>query len=140
MKQDILWIVPFILALILEPILRIIGFIWTMVRSKNRFDYIQECTNNIDQTVNAFCRELFSDLWVKDEGYKLGVVDYAYSQSNEDFLVHLTEAYVLSLPSINVQCSAGGIVIMNYVSTVRLIKRQVCKLNFNLESTKQQLP
>jgi hypothetical protein len=68
----------------LEPILRIIDFIWTLVKSKNREDYILEYTNSIDQTNNAFGKELFTDLWVKDGAYKFGNADETMSSYISD--------------------------------------------------------
>ena len=71
MKRDLLWIGLFILALrLLESILKPISFLWAMLRSKDRIDFIKECANSIDQTINAFGRTMFNNLWVRHNEYR----------------------------------------------------------------------
>lgn len=79
----------FLLAIILSAVLVPLGFVWSIIEAFykkgfkagfSRFsEFLWDCALSIDQTVNVLCRELFNDVFIKENGYKFGNPDETIS-------------------------------------------------------------
>lgn len=70
----------FILAIVITFIVNPIGFIWSLIRSKNKRYFLHLAVSK-DQYANVMWQGMSNDLFKKESGYKFGNMDETLSSA-----------------------------------------------------------